>query len=123
MHRVEQGLDLSSFVGLAVTQICLSRFQIQLGLDPQGHIAVEDALELVALDGTVLGAGEPLSLHASIPLGRLVGDSISGAQAEPPQSVLFTFRSGYRLRLFTTIGRTSRFSLTRMPISSQSLLS
>lgn len=99
MYGVPSDLDLSRFEGATLGFVTLAKFQIAFHFDPHAVLTVEGKWCLLDSAGRVLDQSTDSGERDAYRVHRCIGERVTAALAEPPESVALTFESGCTLRV------------------------
>lgn len=99
MYGVPADLDLSCFEGATLDLVALAKFQVAFHFEPHAVLTVEGKWSLLDPAGTVLDQSTASDERDAYRVHRCIGERVTAARAEPPESIALTFESGCTLRV------------------------
>ena len=111
MYGVAADLDLSIFQQAELIQLCVGVYQIQFSFHPKGYLGVEGKWELLANDGTLIDALEPVPRTRPYQVHRLLGQKVVRTELSPPDWIALYFERGEVLRVFDDSPQYESFSI------------
>ena len=111
MHGVPADLPLGDFVGYALNQVALGRFQEQLHFAGAGSIFIEGRWELRDPAGVLVDWKQEHADRECSRLHRVLDLPVARFEIDPPHSFTLIFEPAWRLTIFDSEAHYESFSL------------
>lgn len=99
MYGVRPDLDLSPFEGATLDSVTICKFQISFHFDPSASLTIQGRWCLLDPAGRVVDESSDPDPRDAYRVHRCIGEHVTAARAEPPDSIALTFESGCTLRV------------------------
>ena len=111
MHGVPKDLDLSIFVGKALSLVGIGEHQVSFHFHPEGLVTVEGDWEARGPDGNVIDRSMENSQRTEYRVHRLLGHEVVASEIDAPRSFSLNFSNGVVLQVFDNSKEYESFSI------------
>lgn len=111
MYGVPSDLDLDSFKGATLIQVCLGEFQLQFKFDSDAEISVEGAWQIVGRNSEIVDAGTRNVQRTENRVHLLLGRKVEGWSVHAPEWFELQFEGRLALRVFDDSEQYESFSI------------